>query len=75
MSYHTFTTDELRDLIQGKFRFCTCLECNGKGEILVEGVHGTIVCTIPPEADPDDYYWDECYDCEGLGGFIHWGKQ
>jgi hypothetical protein len=65
---HLLYTNELRALIQGKFEFRTCLECGGKGRVLVDGVEGIVVQA--PTMNDDRYYEDICDECEGLGGFL-----
>lgn len=71
MSFWNFDTEELRALIQGKYKFHNCLECLGKGKVLVDGIHGIVVSHIPKDADKDDYYQDTCEDCNGLGGRLN----
>lgn len=75
MSYWEFEVDELRDLIQGKFRFFPCLECGGKGWIWVDGDNGAIVNGPDPTRDEVDFYKDQCDECRGLGGKLHIGER
>jgi DnaJ-class molecular chaperone len=65
-----FEIDEVRALIKGKFDFRTCIECNGKGWVLVDDNLGEVVQAMHPEGNPSDYYKDQCEDCHGLGGLL-----
>lgn len=65
-----FDTDQVRDLIQGNFQFRPCLECNGKGEVLVDSHYGLQVQAIPEGRDEIDFYTCTCETCEGIGGKI-----
>lgn len=71
MSHWTFDTEEMRKIIQGKYKLFPCLECGTKGTELVDGVAGVVVQSIHPERDPIDYYTMGCVECNGLGYFIH----
>lgn len=51
-----FSNEELRQLMQGQFRFDKCLTCDGKGLEVVR--------------DEEYEHFDECCACEGLGGFL-----
>ena len=66
---HQFTTEELRNLIQGKFTFRSCIACQGKGTELVDGRAGMLANFVDPER-PEDFYTDTCQDCRGLGGTL-----
>lgn len=61
-------TEQLRKLIQGKYKFHTCLECAGAGNVLVDVDLGLVVSAAHPDKDSTSYYHDCCDDCEGLGG-------
>ena len=61
-------TKELRALIMGKFDFRKCLDCDGKGRVWVDGDNGEIVSGPDPKRDSDDFYKDQCEECDGLGG-------
>jgi hypothetical protein len=61
-------TEQLRKLIQGKYKFYPCLECNAIGSVLVDSDVGIVVTAIHPEKDASSYYQDCCEDCYGLGG-------
>lgn len=61
-----FTAEEVRDLVQGKFQFRNCLDCNSKGWVWVCPTIGEIV-----DAPTDEYcYKEQCEDCKGLGGHL-----
>lgn len=72
MKHYDLNTEELRALIQGKYSFHNCLECGGTGKVLVDGDKGIVVKAPHPDADPEIYYEDECYECDSLGGRIVW---
>jgi hypothetical protein len=61
-------TETLRKLIQGKYKFFTCLECAGTGSVLVDSDLGIVVVAPHPDKDASSYYNDCCDDCHGLGG-------
>lgn len=65
-----FSAEELRRLIQGKFEFRPCLECGGKGTVLVDNQFGITVTAIPKDRDPDWFSIECCDECIGLGGFL-----
>lgn len=67
MSNWHLSNEDLRALIQGKFKFGACLECSGKGWVLVYE-DGTVCQGVQAGTSGDDYYQDMCEDCEGLGG-------
>lgn len=67
---YSLTTEELRNLIQGKFRFRPCLDCGAKGSVLVDGDEGVVVQAVHPEKGAESYYTDVCDECKGLGGFL-----
>jgi len=67
---HCFDNEELRNLVQGKFTFRNCLDCNSKGWVLVDGVAGLVVESIAVGDNPSNYYQGTCDECNGLGGFL-----
>jgi hypothetical protein len=70
-----YDTSEIRDLIQGNFRFFNCLECMSRGWIWVDGDDGSIVNGPDPSRDQTEFYKDECEACKGLGGKLHIGER
>lgn len=69
MSTLEFTVTEVRNLVQGKFDFRKCLECDSRGWVWVDGDVGEIV--NGPLPDDPDRYWKECCEfCKGLGGYL-----
>jgi len=70
MSTLEFTYAEVRNLIQGKFDFRKCLECDGRGWVWVDGDIGETVAGPQETEDKQRYYRDCCDFCEGLGGYL-----
>lgn len=67
--YRMFSTDQIRKLINGKFTFYKCTNCDGKGWVWVDGIACVEVAFLDPNRDSDEYYQDVCYECEdSLGG-------
>lgn len=75
MRHFDLDTEDVRNLIQGNFRFFNCLTCAGKGWVWVDGEAGEEVVGPDPTRDLDDYYKDECYECDGLGGKLQIGER
>lgn len=63
-------TEDLRKLIQGKYKFYTCLDCAGTGSVLVDGDLGLVVVAPHPDKGASSYYTDCCDECNGLGGML-----
>lgn len=71
---HIFSNEELRNIIIGKTKFKKCLSCNLIGKVQVGGVGALDGIVLSGEQlkqlSDDDYYWDDCDECGGLGYIV-----
>ncbi len=64
---HTFSNEELRDIILKKVTYEKCPMCDNNGQEWWDGATGLGASPFPPPGvDPDDLAHGDCDNCAGL---------
>lgn len=64
--------DEMKAMIQGKFKETICSDCGGKGWVWFDGETGDIREPAKGElSGENNMAKDACEECRGLGCYVH----
>ena len=66
MSYHEFSSEELRRIIFKKDTFSKCPACNNEGKVFSDE-NGCPPLPYPHSDWSDNFQTIECEECDGLG--------
>jgi hypothetical protein len=68
---YTFDKEELHHLLSGRFKYTTCVDCEGLGYVWYNKYTGEVGPYL--DGDKEDMATDACEMCDGLGGSLKIG--